>query len=68
MDWFQPGKRLRHFDLTAATRIKAVMMGAREVDLGDVAEVMKQNAEKPYAYDYREPAGQLFWKHGGGRA
>jgi hypothetical protein len=56
MRWFQAGKRLRHFDLTAGMRIKALRMGAREVELGFVDAFMKRNAEKPYSYDYREPS------------
>jgi hypothetical protein len=67
MDWFRAGKRLRHFDLTAGMRIKALRMGAREVELDFVAAFMKRNA-KPYEYDYHEPVKRLFWKHGGGRS
>jgi hypothetical protein len=56
MGWFQANRKLRHFDLTEGMRIKAVKMGAREVEPGFVAEFMKRNAEKPYTYDYREPS------------
>ncbi len=42
-EWFQNDERLPHYDLTKSRRMRAVLLGAREVDRRFVVDFMKKH-------------------------
>ncbi len=45
-DWFQDGRNLPHYDLTAGKRVAAVGMGARELSRAEMGARMKSARSK----------------------